>query len=74
MWTDERDEIMKLLEDALGEFPRKCPCCGKKNGLLDAVDISLFQQFVNRSIECSRCHSSVAYPVQWNKVEKVAGV
>ena len=32
MWSDDRDVIMKLLEDNHERYPRECPCCGKKAG------------------------------------------
>jgi len=32
MWSDERDNIMKLLDDNREKYPRVCPCCGEKAG------------------------------------------
>ncbi|MBO4459236.1 MAG: hypothetical protein J5778_01105 [Clostridiales bacterium] len=32
MWSDEKDTIVKLLEDSHEKYPRICPCCGKKTG------------------------------------------
>ena len=74
MWTDERDEIMKLLEDAPGEFPRKCPCCGKKNGHVFFYR-HRDEKYGSAWAWCSECqefsHSRFEIPAWWKNMESI---
>lgn len=75
MWSDEKDDIMKLLEDSLERFPRICPCCGKKSGHL------FFYKHREDKLGsawawCSECleysHSRFLIPEWWQNMETIS--
>ena len=75
MWSDERDQIMKLLEDSEEKFPRVCPCCGKKTG-----HIFFYKHREDRYGSawawCSECqefsHSRFLIPEWWKNMDTIS--
>ncbi len=69
MWSDERDLIMKLLDDSKEQFPRLCPCCGKKSGHLFFYKHN-DEKYGSAWAWCSDCkeysHSRFLIPDWWN--------
>ena len=72
MWSDERDLIMKLLDDDREKYPRVCPCCGEKTG-----HAFFYKHNDNRVGSawawCSKCqeysHSRFLIPSWWKNAE-----
>lgn len=74
MWSDERDEIMKLLEDTQEKFPRKCPCCDKKSGHIFFYR-HRDENYGSAWAWCSECqefsHSRFQIPSWWKNMESI---
>lgn len=74
MWSDERDEIMKLLEDTQERFPRKCPCCDKKTGHIFFYR-HRDENYGSAWAWCSECqefsHSRFQIPSWWKNMESI---
>ena len=74
MWSDERDLIMKLLEDSDERFPRKCPCCGKIN-----AHLFFYRHREEKAgsawVWCSKCkeysHSRFFIPDWWRNMNSI---
>lgn len=75
MWSDKRDDIMKLLEDSAERFPRICPCCGKKTGHL-----FFYRHHEEKAggawVWCSECqeysHSLFHIPEWWRNMDTIS--
>ena len=74
MWSDERDQVMKLLEDRGDRFPRICPCCGKKAGHLFFYRYQE-EKYGGAWAWCSEClefsHSRFLIPEWWRNMDTV---
>lgn len=75
MWSDERDLIMKLLEESNEVFPRKCPCCEEKSGHVFMYRHSEEDLYGSAWAWCSKCkefsHSRYIIPDWWKNYEKI---
>lgn len=74
MWSDEKDEIMRLLDDSNELFPRKCPCCGKVSGHLYFYR-HRDEKYGSAWAWCSECqefsHSRFLIPDWWDNMKSV---
>lgn len=74
MWSDEKDEIMKLFEDTDEHFPRMCPCCGKQTGHVFFYKHH-DKRFGSAWAWCSECqefsHSRFLVPDWWKNMNTI---
>ena len=75
MWSDEKDDIMLLLDENSNKFPRECPCCGKKTGHVFFFKNNKEDRIGSAWAWCSECneysHSRYVIPDWWRNYDGI---